>query len=934
MLKHILVLLIVQMLSIGMWGSSWQVPVENFSPSTYGAGMQNWQIAQHAQSGWIYSANNYGMLEYDGNRWHLYGIWNSTSVRSVLPQGNKIYVGATNDFGVFTPRVHGEWEYQSLAALLLPDERDFGEIWSIVEHKGSIYFQGRHVLCRLNPNGELDYIPSAARLYCSVLQNDELYLASSEGILVLSGTALRPLPNMDLLKGVEVRSMVSLNKDSLLIGTDLRGLFILSHDCLTAWETAATEKLCSSQLYTLAAQDGKIAIGLVQDGLIVMKSDGSSYQTITREDGLQNNTVLSLCFDQEGDLWAGMDQGIDHIQFSTPIERLADGVHSYGAGYAAEVYNGSLYMGTNQGLYRLVGFDAEQPSQPIDSPIEMVSGSEGQVWSLAVVNGQLLCCHHRGLFRVEEDHIVPLCEEEGFWRIRALDTTRWIAGTYKGFYLIDDTGVRALKGSHETALNWEIDALGRIWLCSLHGLLRYEMNETGDSLMLTVINSESVAPNFVSVERIDDMVLVSSKGFGLTVNSTGEIDKNAAITLLDGQHMYGFATRDADGTLWYMRDDAIYVRKPGQDKHLLTITRLTLPGFESIRCIGGGYAIIGGQDGCYLLNSHKMSQREANRHIHIRQMVQLGQRDSLIYGEGSDIADTTIVLPAGEYSLRFGFAVDGGCSKEILYRSRLLPLEKEFSTWSKEAIREIRTLSYGQYTLEIEAMTDGVVMTRHLSFTIQTPWYRTRMAYILYGVLVVLALILTAIRIHRKFVKNQREFERVRAEEQRENKMRILELENQQKELELKRKSQELSGLLLNQISRNELADEVMSDLQRITDDVNASHKAEALKRLRHLNERLSKNRVNAIDWEEFEKNFDVVNANILQKLNRLYPWMTNAEKKLAVYIMMGLQTREIAPLLGQSTRGAEMMRYRMRQKMELESQVNLKEYFESLKDE
>ena len=41
----------------------------------------------------------------------------------------------------------------------------------------------------------------------------------------------------------------------------------------------------------------------------------------------------------------------------------------------------------------------------------------------------------------------------------------------------------------------------------------------------------------------------------------------------------------------------------------------------------------------------------------------------------------------------------------------------------------------------------------------------------------------------------------------------------------------------------------------------------------------------------------------------------------------MGMLTKEMAPLLGLSTRGVEMMRYRMRCKMELDAQANLKEF-------
>ena len=58
---------------------------------------------------------------------------------------------------------------------------------------------------------------------------------------------------------------------------------------------------------------------------------------------------------------------------------------------------------------------------------------------------------------------------------------------------------------------------------------------------------------------------------------------------------------------------------------------------------------------------------------------------------------------------------------------------------------------------------------------------------------------------------------------------------------------------------------------------------------------------------------------------------MNKNERKLCAYIHMGLLTKEIAPLLHMTTRGVEMMRYRMRKKMGLDEQANMKEYFAQL---
>src|SRR5688572_16210470 len=81
--------------------------VRNFHTVDYNAGIQNWDIAQDPR-GLIYIANNFGLLEFDGNRWETYRVRNGTKVRSVAidPRG-RIYVGSQGDFGYFFPNERG-----------------------------------------------------------------------------------------------------------------------------------------------------------------------------------------------------------------------------------------------------------------------------------------------------------------------------------------------------------------------------------------------------------------------------------------------------------------------------------------------------------------------------------------------------------------------------------------------------------------------------------------------------------------------------------------------------------------------------------------------------------------------------------------------------------------------------------------------------------
>ena len=56
--------------------------IRNFTKGDYSAGTQSWGVAQDLK-GFIYFANNDGLLVYDGVQWEVYRMPNLSMVRSV-----------------------------------------------------------------------------------------------------------------------------------------------------------------------------------------------------------------------------------------------------------------------------------------------------------------------------------------------------------------------------------------------------------------------------------------------------------------------------------------------------------------------------------------------------------------------------------------------------------------------------------------------------------------------------------------------------------------------------------------------------------------------------------------------------------------------------------------------------------------------------------
>ena len=115
--------------------------IKNYPKSVYNAGTQNWGVTQDL-NGFMYFANNDGLLCFDGVRWNLNVGSDKSPMRSVFVDSkNNIFVGLITDFGIFTKNEPEPPVFKSLK-YLLPDEiTDFDDIWRIHEIPKGIVFQ-------------------------------------------------------------------------------------------------------------------------------------------------------------------------------------------------------------------------------------------------------------------------------------------------------------------------------------------------------------------------------------------------------------------------------------------------------------------------------------------------------------------------------------------------------------------------------------------------------------------------------------------------------------------------------------------------------------------------------------------------------------------------------------------------------------------------
>ena len=917
--------------------ADWTPVVRHFTPNDYGAGTQNWGIIEQ-ENGWIYAANNYGLLEFDGSRWQLYGISNSTAVRSVARgKGGDIYVGGTDEFGVFSPDGYGGLTYRSLSDSLPARYRQFGEVWKIHVADDALYVQSRNYVFICNLKGHIEVIDAGAVIYTSVLVDGNLYVATSRDVYVLNGNRLHALRGAEMLHGAVVCALLPYREHGILIATDFQGVYVYDGEQIRRFKTDADNYIIANQLYTIAAGEHCLAFGTVRRGVVLTDLDGKHCRYMTREDGLQNNTVLSMLFDSRDNLWMGLDNGMDMMASVAPVMYWHDRDIDYGSGYAACEHRGTLYLGTNQGLYAL------RQDCP-EGGMCLVEGSLGQVWDVFEVGGTLFCSHNRGLFMVQHNRLVPLETGDGIWSVKSLSDTEAVAGSYTGFYYLYRQGntwkIRHLDGFSETSLYYEIDATGHIWLLTSQGVERLTINKSNYHIDSELVIPQVAAERTYSLARLHDEIWLTSDNYCGIVGVDGTLRTDSLQACqLSGIQRYILLTEDNAGNIWYMYNGRFKV-KPfdatrqtyGVSRELLHNPDLLIGGFANICFLSDGDAVIGGVDGFFRLNGKGADTPPRPETLYIRSIKTLQPKPVVVYGESYPLHARPLVLPADAYSLQVQVCGSDVTRERVLYRTRLSPTEQSFTDWQATPSREFIGLQSGQYNLDIEMLTrDDTILSRTLPIEIQTPFYQTIWARLVYMFVLLLVMLYISWRIYRRVQMGKQRIAQEKNEEIRQQQLRILQLENEKAQYDLQNKSRELSNVLLNEANRKEWNQEILNEIHRIMDCLSNDRLTEAKGRMQNLQNRLSRNGETNVDWKRFEENFDMVNNGFIERLKERYPWMSKQERKLCVYIKMGLINKEIAPLMNISVRGVEMMRYRLRTKMDLDSQTNLSQFFNTL---
>lgn len=927
--------------------------VSNYPRKIHGAGSQTWAIEQDTV-GRMYFGNRNGLLIYNSRDWQLIGLPNGSTARSLLldSESGRLYVGASEEFGFYSsdPSTHA-LSYHSLVELVPQSVKTLKEVWQIHKIGNTLWFQADHVIFRYDGKS-VTIINTPGRITASAIIDSKLYVAvAAHGLAELRDTDLVPVPGNDALADKRICAILPYS-NSIMVVTDYDGLWNVDGRNTGRLTTDIDEFLCGNQVFCAAVSNGKYAFGTVRNGVVIkgFSSNETTYANIST--GLQNNTVLSLFFDRDENLWLGLDDGIDMVMANSPVSNLLGSATAYGAGYMSKLQEGMLYLGTNQGL-----FVTSYPLPPAPQMPQLPEVLKGQVWDIYCHEDKVFVCSDAGISYGRGSSFRHIPGVPGAWAM--LPLKEWpdyaLVSTYEGFYVLRKSegewiNAGPVAGYSDIGGHFCEDRRGNIWIANwLKGVYRLTINPEKRTVTDSrFYNSAHGLPtdHNIGVAKISGRLVFSSEGgfYDLVGDS---MQPNTAMSELLQVHEPARLHQAPNNDIWCVAGHRISVasRTASGATIIDSITYSPLadkliPGFDHFNFISDDHVIVASLEGFYDVNlRHRSVVRGAPSLIFTRVYA---NGDSVIARSQFEGVMPPIRLDHDLNSLRFEFVMpEYRADNAIVYSYYLENYDSDWSGFSSATSKEYTQLHEGDYRLRVRARNNYTHRTeeRTLEFSILPPWYRTTTAKVIYVLLLMLLLFMTyklvsvlmqraSQRIAQRKENELAAMRRQAREDALHKDYEIAELKGRQLEQDIKHKTEELSNITMNVVRKNEILLEISNRLTRLAQ---ADLAPDLAKQIRHIQSLIRENISHDDDWRNFIHNFDAAYEDFTKKLLAIHPGLTPTELRVCCYIKMGLSSKDIAPLFNISFRSVEMTRYRLRKKLGLERDVNLTDYLQRI---
>lgn len=901
--------------------------------------------------GVLYFGNNDGVLIYDGENWKKIKLPNSSSVRSLLAATDgTIYAGGFNEFGTIKKDSVGNYHYNSFIKKLNLEGKELENLEQAHEIDNTIIMRFYKELIVINENRKT-IIPSTTDfMYATILNNTYYVQDMKVGILSFNPKAdeLTLVLQTEKLKNIAIKGILpTKNPNELFIVLENGEVFKgnLKTNEVILWEDIFTDGH-EDQVVSTVQKDNNYLIGTLGSKIKMLNSNGKLVESPEAFNQIQNPSVLDFLPVKNG-LWVMLYNGLDYINYDTNSYKFFESSKVYDL----KLFNKKLYVATNKGVY-VSDFKAENPTK---ISFKLIEGLQGQAWTLNEYKGNLLLAHHKGLYHLKEGEAKRITTF-GTWKILAIPNkeNQLLACGYAGLFLIKKEGdefklVNKIDGFKESTRDIiASEEPNTFWVChGYKGVFKIKINDNYNHVFsidhYTDTNGFESPFNINVFKWEGEIVFTSNTGIYRYNNTNNTFKPYERLNSVFDRTKNTRKILQKKDTTWAVQDNEIsyFINSDSiptlKNRPFLKAKGQLNRGMESILPVPNNKVLIGTTDGVYLFDLKDNSNVEEQTEITQVSMFQGQQKQQIPLNKKG-----TNKLPNATDVIRIDFAAPNLISgSEIEYQYQLEGLNLGWSEWTETNFKEYSHLQPGKYNFNVRSRDLKGVKGKIASFAfVVTPkWYQTAF----FKILIILSLIVTLWIGYLLIKKNlEKENLKIQAENLKAKKLLELEIERLKLKHDKERveedkkilekdvitKSKELANYTMQLVNKKDIVQELQSDLKELRQLVKTQLSKD---KISDIFRKLHQHKIGEEYMEVFDVNFEKIHHQFFEKLKYINPKLSKKDQRLCAFIKMDLTNKEISPLLNISIRGVETLRYRLRKKLNLNTEENLHDFLKEL---
>jgi ligand-binding sensor domain-containing protein len=625
--------------------------IKNYTHDDYNAGSEIWDIKQD-KNGILYFANDEGLLTFDGSYWKTYPLPNKSAIKSVaIDPAGRIYVGGQDEVGYFFPNDAGILKFHSLKHLLPLKARQFADIWDIVIHNDEVFFRTIECIFELKNNTIRTFDAPGGWILLSQAGGRLFAHDKAIGLVVFKDSRWQACVQQPTTN-LSITGITEFSKDTLLVTTRKNGLFIITGTSLIKKATA-TDAILLTDLINFGQKIGndRYAIGTAAKGLIIIDSKGKLIEQFSNNQGLQNNNVHGVLLDNNRNLWLGLENGLDFINYNTSVKNIYPNRENLVKSNAVSIFNNKLFVGTSNGLYAAPLSSQQKDISMATGTFTEVANTKGQVLSLTQINGHLLAGHQEGVLQIDNNQAKLITPGPGAWMMKTFPASQdIIAGTYTGFQLLkyNSTGVSfegRIDGVYESLGNLAVDKSNFVWATHPYrGIFKVQLSADRKKILgYAQYTQKSGLPSALNnhVYFIKNKIIAATEKGVYEYNVTeGDFTRSAFYKPIFDKAKIEFLTEDSNGNIWFISNQRVGVIDFGKRSANLPYKAIYFPELAGQTVKGAEYIyphdmeniFIGSNNGVFHLNYHQYVSSENKLNVLLTTVKAIAEKDSLIFG--------------------------------------------------------------------------------------------------------------------------------------------------------------------------------------------------------------------------------------------------------------------------------------------------------------